>query len=126
MSKPSKEASGLGHVDQIREIIVGDHFRDFDARMVGIEGSFADRLDSLEKRLEKSYEVRERTLNKQIERLQRRLKAERADHVAAIKQSAAELAGVITELEARLVDRSDLADLLDGLTTRLREDGRSS
>ncbi|MDH3271869.1 MAG: hypothetical protein OEN56_11075 [Gemmatimonadota bacterium] len=121
MSNATKEAPDLGHVDQIREIIVGDQFRQVDTRLEELESLFADRLRGFEERLEKGYASRERAMTKEVAKLAQKLETEKAARLEAHEAVTAAVAA----LEQSRVDRAVLADLLEGLTVKLRGNGRS-
>ena len=139
MSTTTNGATGIGHVDQIREIIVGDQFRSLDARLEALERRVIDEVETVRTELGQSYDAKERELNKEIRKLGKQLEKERAARLkaeAAGREAASTLESQVEErisslatetqnqaesLNGSMIDRDALASALADIAEKLRD-----
>ena len=88
MSTMTNGATNVGHVDQIREIIVGDHIRSLEARLEALEQKMLDEVGI----------VREQLAQSQAEQ------QTRADALDGAKMNRDAFAGALVEIASRLRD----------------------
>jgi len=139
MSTTTNGAAALGHVDQIREIIVGDDIRSLDARLASLEQRMLDEVGTVRKELAKAHNAKERELNKEIRSLGKKLEKERAARLkaeAASRESASTLESQVQErisvlsmeaqtqaesLNGSMINRDALASALADIAEKLRD-----
>jgi DNA anti-recombination protein RmuC len=149
---PEGESPEIANVDKIREILFGGQMRDYDKRFVRVEERLAKDINSLRDDLKKRLDALEAFMHQEVEMCNQRLKAEKADRAAALKEIEKSLreaernsekrftemeeglAQGTADLRARILEQSNtltsdieakhraLTTLLDGEVQTLQED----
>jgi DNA repair exonuclease SbcCD ATPase subunit len=111
------ESHELANVDKIREILFGGQMRDYDKRFARVEERLAKDIEILREDFKKRMEVLEGFIREEVESVTQRLKAEKTERVAALKELDRALREAQKESEKEL---SQLEDALAKKTTELR------
>lgn len=96
-----------GNVDKIREILFGNHMREYDARFAKLEETLLKEAAELRDGTRRRFEALEAFVKSELDSLQARLKSEREERTSQIKQHGKELQEVSEGLSARLRDLDD-------------------
>lgn len=99
-----------GNVDQIREILFGGQMRDYDSRFADLEKQLSQRLDRMGAEFEKRLERLNTYAKREIDKLSERLKTERKDRVADVKNSARDLKDMTNQVEGWFGEVEDRLD----------------
>lgn len=106
-----------GNVDQIREILFGGQMRDYDSRFDDLEKQLTQRLDRMSTEFEKRIERMNTYAKREIDKLSERIKTERKDRVADVKNGARDLKDVTNQVEGWF---GEVEDRLDNESKDLR------
>lgn len=83
---PEGESPEVANVDKIREILFGGQMRDFDKRFVRVEERLAKDTEDLRHDLKKRLDTLEGFIHAEVEAVNQRLNAERAERTTAVKE----------------------------------------
>lgn len=132
--KTNQNAPAQDSVEQIRDILFGQHLREFQQRFTTLEAQMQDkiaelgqtieqlnthisqRLDSLDKSLKHSQQQTANELAAEIQQVDKKLNHRITEAEADLSQQLEQQA---SQLDNRKTDRNELADLLRGLADKL-------
>lgn len=98
---------GGGNVERIRDILFGNHMRDYDARFSRLEEQLLKESSDLRDATKRRIDALETFFKGEIEALAQRLKSEKEDRSAAARNLSAELKTLGDSLSQRLSDVAD-------------------
>lgn len=96
------EAPEGANVDKIRDILFGSQMRDYEKRFTRLEERFAKALDGIREDTKKRFDSLETFTQQEVESLGQRLKSEKEERVAGLKELTSELRGIAKSLEKKL------------------------
>ena len=105
------EAAGGGNLEKIRDILFGAQVHDFEKRFARLEERLMKETSDARAETRKRFEALESFINKEIESLGERLKAEHEERSEAGKEISRELRDTARNLDKRIAQ-------LDELTTK--------
>lgn len=95
------DATG-GNVDQIRDILFGSQMKDYERKFSGLEQRILMEVSRLKDDTKKRFDSLESFINKEVEVLNDRLKAEKSTRDDSLKELSAELKNTSKVLDKRL------------------------
>lgn len=107
-----------GNVDKIREILFGGQMRDYESRFAALENQLAQRIDRMNAEFDKRVERLNAYAKREIDKLSERIKTERKDRIADIKDNARDLKDAAEQIEGWF---GEVEDRLDTETKDLRK-----
>ena len=113
--KPKQPQKALGddvenNVDQIREILFGGQMRDYESRFADLENQLVQRMERMGAEFEKRIERLNTYAKREIDKLSERIKSERKDRVADIKNGARDLKDMTNQVESWFGEVEDRLD----------------
>ena len=96
-----------GNIDKIRDILFGNHMREYDARFARLEEALMKEAAELRESTRRRFDTLEGYVKKELESLQTRLRAERDERTDAFSQLSRELKEVGDTLSKRIRDLDD-------------------
>lgn len=113
------------NVDKIRDILFGQHIRDYDNRFATLEKRLTDSIDKTSRDIEKRLERLDSLTRREFEKLGEQLKTERADRIAGDKNSATENKDLTSQVEGWFAEVEDqLSTEAGDIREALKEQGK--
>lgn len=106
-----------GNVDKIREILFGGQMRDYEGRFADLENQLTQRIEHMNAEFEKRIERLNTYAKREIDKLSERIKTERKDRVAEVKDTTRDLKDATQQIESWF---GEVEDRLDTETKDLR------
>lgn len=123
---PAGQSLEATNVDKIREILFGGHMRDYDKRFARVEERLAKNIESLRNDLKKQLDALEAFIHEEVEAVNERLTAERAERTTALKELERALREADTRSEKLFAQLEEsLAKGTAELRTRLLEQSKT-
>lgn len=97
------EDSGLGNLDQVRDILFGAHLRDYEQRLDRLEERIILEMGALRQDTKNSLESMELYVRKELDALVKRLMSEQDDRGAALREIAGDIKRVEGDHQAGMV-----------------------
>jgi DNA anti-recombination protein RmuC len=107
------------NIDKIRDILFGANMRDYEARFLRLEAAVAKETGDVRESMRRRFETLEGHLNKEIESLHARVKAEREERAEVLSQHSRELKETADGLDWKI---RDLEDRTTAAESAIRQD----
>jgi uncharacterized phage infection (PIP) family protein YhgE len=104
---PETETHEVANVDKIRDIIFGSQMRDYEKRFARLEERLTADAQNLREDIKKRFDTLEAFVQKEVDSLGQRLKAEKSERSEALKESTREYRDTAKTIEKKLSQLDD-------------------